>query len=146
MNSKFTRITAIIAIGLIAACVAASPASAQNVFQGSFTLPQEARWGSATLPAGDYTFTLKSTALPAQVTLYGPNGGCFIMSSSTDRKDMDKPSNLKIERHGFTSYIKELYLADLHLKLNYHVPSVPKDQELAMGPVSTQEVLIASAK
>lgn len=146
MNSKFTRITAIIAIGLIAACVAASPASAQDVFKGSFTLPQEARWGSVNLPAGDYTFTLKSAGLPAMITLYGPNGGCFIMSSSTDTKDMDKPSNLKIERHGFRSFIKELYLADLHLKLNYSVPSTPKDQELAMGPVSTQEVLIASAK
>ena len=146
MNSKFTRITAIMALGLVATCVAAGPASAQDVFKGSFTLPEEARWGSVNLPAGDYTFTLKSTALPALITLNGPKGGCYILSTATDRMDMDKPSNLTIERHGVRGFIKDLYLAELHLKLNYSVPAAPKDQELAMAPVSTKEVLIASAK
>jgi hypothetical protein len=44
-------------LALLAACFVAGHANAQ-VFQGKFTLPFQARWGQAILPAGDYSFTL----------------------------------------------------------------------------------------
>jgi hypothetical protein len=146
MKRNFARILAIVSVGLAAACVAASPASAQQIFKGSFTLPEQVRWANADLPAGDYTFTLGSQALPAEIVVTGPNGRCFVMTSSVDTKNTDESSNLKIERRGGARFIKELYLADLHLKLNYRAPSMPKNQELAKGPVSTEEILIATAK
>jgi hypothetical protein len=40
---------------LLTVCFNAGHASAQ-MFQGKFTLPFAARWGQATLPAGDYSF------------------------------------------------------------------------------------------
>jgi hypothetical protein len=146
MKRTFTRILAITALGLIAVCASANPASAQGVFKGSFTLTSDVRWGQANLPAGDYTFTLASSAMPARIVVTGANGSQFVITSSTDVKSIDAPSNLKIVRHNGESRINQLYLADLHLVLNYQEGSKSKDKELAMGPVSTEQVLIASAK
>jgi hypothetical protein len=146
MKASFTRNIAILALGLIAACVAASPASAQDAFKGSFTLPNEVRWGNADLPAGHYTFTLKSAGLPAQIIVTGPKGAAFVMTSATNRKDMQKSSCLTIEHRGGQPFIKDMYLADLQLQLNYPGPSLSKNVELAKGPVSTEQILIAQAK
>ena len=146
MKSNFTRILAIAARGLIAVCASANPASAQDAFKGSFTLTSDVRWGQASLPAGDYTFTLQSSAMPARIVVKGANGSQFVITSSMDVKSIDAPSNLTVVRRNGESRINRLYLADLHLVLNYQERSKSKDKELAMGPVSTEQVLIASAK
>ena len=143
MKTKFTRIVAIATFGLIAICTSASSASAQNAFQGKFTLPNDARWGDASLPAGDYTFSLKT--MFNQVFLQGPNGGAFILTSVTDTRNEGDSSKLTIERLGGISFVRSMYLADLGVELTYRVPKTPKkDVELlAKGPVSTKQVLIA---
>ena len=146
MKTNVTRILAIAALAFAAATVSATPASAQDVFKGSFTLRSDVRWGQASLPAGDYTFTLQSTAMPARIIVSGANGSQFVLTSSTDVKSIDAPSNLQIVRRNGESRVNQLYLADLHMILNYQERSKSKDKELAMGPVSTEQVLVASAK
>lgn len=147
MKTNFTRILAIATLGLMAICASASSACAQDVFKGKFTLPEDVQWGSASLPAGDYTFSLKSASLPAQIVLQGPNGGAFILTPSTDKRDEGDSSNLTIERRGGTRFVRTLYLADLGLELRYSAPSIPKnDRQLAQGPASTEQVLIAMVK
>jgi len=144
MKTKFTRIIAIVTFGLIAICTSASSASAQNAFQGKFTLPNDVRWGNASLPAGDYTFSLNSTTMPGWVMLRGPNGGVFILTSVIDERNEGDSSKLTIEHRGGTSFVRSMYLADLGVELTYRAPKTPKqDVVLAQGPVSTEQVLIA---
>jgi hypothetical protein len=144
MKPSFSRILTIITMGLIAVCASARPAAAQDAFKGNFTLPNEVRWASAVLPAGEYTFSLKSTGMPAQITLWGPKGGAFVLTAASDRRTDGDSSRLTIEHHGGTSFVRELYLADLALHLRYSTPSMPKNErQLAQGPVSTEQVLIA---
>jgi hypothetical protein len=147
MKSNFSRILAITAIALIAVCASATPASAQVALQGSFTLPEDVRWANAMLPAGDYSFVLKSATTPYQILLQGPNGGAFILTASTDKRDDGDSSKLTIERRGATRFVSDIYLADLGLHLRYQAPSMPKSERmLAQGPVSAEQVLIAMAK
>jgi len=147
MKANFSRILAITAIALMALCASATPASAQNAFKGSFTLPEDVRWANASLPAGDYSFVLPSNSVPAQIVLQGPNGGAFIMTSATDKRQDGDVSKMTIERRGATRFVRDIYLADLGLHLRYRVPSLPKEErELAQGPASTEQVLIAMAK
>jgi hypothetical protein len=147
MKSNFSRILAIATLGLIAVCASPNPASAQAAFKGSFTLPEDVRWGNASLPAGDYTFVLKSNSLPAQIVLQGPNGSVFIQTGATDKRNDGESSNMTIERRGNTRFVHDLYLADLGMHLRYSVPSLPKNERmLAQGPASTEQVLIAMAK
>jgi hypothetical protein len=144
MKTKFTRIVAIATLGLIAICASASSASAQNAFQGKFTLPNDVRWANATLPAGDYSFSLSSPTMSGRVFLQGPNGGAFILTSVIDNRHEGDSSRLIIERRGGVSFVRSMYLADLGVELTYSVPKTPKkDVELAKGPVSTEQVLIA---
>ena len=75
-----TRIFAMAAIGFGSICAFVNPASAQNAFQGSFTLSHEIRWQSAVLPAGDYTFAMESAAVPCKMIVRGPNGTSFELS------------------------------------------------------------------
>jgi len=142
-----TRIFAIAAIGLGSICAFVNPASAQNAFQGSFTLSHEIRWQSAVLPAGDYTFAMESAAVPCKMIVRGPNGAAFELSSSTDKRTIEGPSVLILERRNGDFYVRELYMADRGLHVLYNVPKNPKSEELlAQGPTSTERVLIASAK
>jgi hypothetical protein len=144
MKTNFTRIVAIATLGLIAICATASSASAQNAFQGKFTLPNDVRWANASLPAGDYTFSLSSATMSGHVFLQGPNGGAFILTSVTDKRDEGDSSKLTIERRGGISFVRSMYLADLGVELTYPAPKTPKkDVELAQGPVSIEQVLIA---
>jgi hypothetical protein len=55
-NKKFT-VLRLLVLGMMVAGFSAKPASAQ-AFQGKFTLASTTHWGVATLPAGDYSFTL----------------------------------------------------------------------------------------
>ena len=147
MKANFSRILAIATLGFIAICASASAASAQSVFKGKFTLPEDVQWGNASLPAGDYTFSLKSASVPAQIILQGPNGGAFIMTGSIDKRDEGESSNLTIERRGGSHFVSTMYLADLGLELRYRVPSIPKNErQLAQGPASIEKVLIATGK
>jgi hypothetical protein len=146
MKTQLSRICAIAAVGLFAVCASPRPASAQSV-QGSFTLSHEIRWQNANLPAGDYTFSMESVARPIKMILRGPSGSVFELSSATSERKTDEPSSLTLERRGGTSFVRELYLADLGLHIRYGVPKIPKNEkELAQGPASTEQVLVAMAK
>lgn len=147
MKAQLNRIFAVAAIGLFTLGAFASPASAQSAFKGSFTLSHEIRWQSAVLPASDYTFRMESTATPCKMIVRGPNGAAFELSSSTNKRNTDGPSVLILERRGGTSFVRELYLAHLGLHVLYNVPKVPKnEQQLAQGPTSTEQILVATGK
>ena len=47
----------------LALCLAASQGKAQGTYTGKFTLPFEARWGSAVLPPGGYTISMDSESI-----------------------------------------------------------------------------------
>jgi hypothetical protein len=138
------RIFAAAAIAAIAICASATPAAAQNAFQGSFTLRSDVRWQGAMLPAGNYTFTMKSANIPAQIIVKGSNGNAaFVVTAATSKRVTNQGSCLLIERRGGSGFVRELYLADLGLHLRYGVPKIPKDeQQLAQGP-DTEPVLVA---
>ena len=147
MKSLRNRVLAIAALGIATICANASPATAQAMaFKGSFTLPSEVRWQGATLPAGDYTFSLKSASGPDLIQLQGPKGGSFVVSLTASKDDVSDRSVMTIEHRAGMSIVRELYLAQLGLRLHYYVPKPAKDEQLAQGPVTTEQVLVAAAK
>ena len=147
MKSLRNRVLAIAALGIATICANASPATAQAMaFKGSFTLPNEVRWQGATLPAGDYTFSLKSASGPDLIQLQGPKGGSFVISLTASKDDVSDHSVMTIAHRAGMSIVRELYLAQLGLRLHYYVPKPAKDEQLAQGPVTTEQVLVAAAK
>jgi hypothetical protein len=63
----------------------ATSGNAQNAYQGKFTLPFETHWGSATLPAGDYTFSLPSNSAPYRLYIQGQGVSAIIQAATADQ-------------------------------------------------------------
>lgn len=142
MTSLSNRMMVIAISALAAVCASATPAAAQNVVQGSFTLSHQVRWQNVTLPPGEYTFEIKSLSAQSNIIVSGPNGRSFIPALVANEKDCDR-SMLIVETRGTVSAITELRLAPIGRTLRYAAPKPPKDVELAQGPVTREQVLVA---
>src|ERR1700676_4647816 len=89
MKTLRNRILVIAAFALAVVCASAVPVSAQSAYQGSFTLAHQIQWQNATLPAGSYTFELKSVANPSLIIVHGPNGPQIITAMVADEKSSE---------------------------------------------------------
>ena len=141
MTSLRNRMLVTAALALAAICASAVPASAQAVYAGSFSLPREVRWQGGTLPAGNYTFRMDSVAT-ARLTLKGPNGPAFVHAIVADKADRGRQSSLTIVRRGSKAFVHDMYLAQIGLRLQYHVPKATKGELIAQGP-ETERILVA---
>ena len=140
---KSLRMLVIAVFALAAVCASAIPASAQAPVKGSFTLSHEVRWQNATLPAGDYTFEMKSLAAPSIIIVKGPNGYQFI-SALVANENAGEQNMLIVENRGRGSTIRELRLAAIGRSLCYSVPKAPKDVEIARDPATKEQILVAA--
>jgi len=73
--------------------------NAQTVYKGQFTLPFETHWGGATLPAGDYTFTMSSAISPYTLYIRGEKFNAIVMASAADEKVVSGHAQLKPGGH-----------------------------------------------
>jgi hypothetical protein len=142
MTSLRNRMLVVASFALAAIFASATPAAAQQAFKGSFTLTHEVRWQNVTLSAGDYTFEIKSISVPSLITVKGPNGSSLIPALVANDK-VSEQSMLVIETHGNVSAVRELRLSNIGRSLRYAAPKAPKDVELAQGPVTREQVLVA---
>jgi len=96
-------------------------ASAQNV-AGKFTLPFEARWGVATLPAGDYQFTMERVTSPAMIKVYRQTK-CVALILSPDRAPLSTGrAALTIVRTRDGNTVRELALPEEWMVLHFPNP------------------------
>jgi hypothetical protein len=142
MKKQIKRIVAIAVIGLVAFFATANRVQAQPAFKGQFTLTNDVAWNGAELPAGNYEFTLDSTAMPAKILLHGPNGYMFVLTTVVSEKDRGEASNLTVERRAGTRYISDLYIAELGMDLRYRAPKL-NEKLIAQGPTTVEHIAIA---
>jgi hypothetical protein len=129
----------------VVAALSAGLASAQ-VVAGQFTLPFAANWGIATLPAGDYTFTLNHASLEGTIKLYqGTKGVALIKCQGYDHTDRTGGSALIVRPHGAggSPTVRSLRLAEAGAVFSYvaHRPkhgTAPEEKVMArVIPVAT---------
>jgi beta-galactosidase/beta-glucuronidase len=63
----------------------ATSGKAQSIYHGQFTLPVETRWGNATLPAGDYTFTVSSASSQYRLYIDGQKTNAIIQTLTAEK-------------------------------------------------------------
>jgi hypothetical protein len=147
MKAQVNRLFAIAAIGLFSVAVSALPAAAQDAVRGRFTLPHSVRWQGATLPAGDYTFSLPSLAATTPTIVTGPNGSVFELAHINSYFRSESPSVLILEQRNGAYYVRELDLSEVGVQILYRVPKQRRDDEpLAQAPATTEKVLVAMVK
>ncbi len=138
---KFVRI---LLLAGLAAGLSASLAHAQQ-YEGNFTLPFEARWGTAVLPAGDYTFRVNPSGDPCMVSVsQGRQIVALIMTNGTTKGEVAGSSALIAVRNAGSYRIRALQLAEAGVVLEYSPPKAER-QLLAQQPVLFQRMPVIAA-
>jgi len=105
MKKQITHFVAIAVLALVTFFAIPNRVQAAPAFKGQFTLTSDVVWNGTELPAGNYEFTLDSTAMPAKILLHGPNGYMFVLTSAVSGKAQGESSNMTVERRNGTRYI-----------------------------------------
>ena len=126
-----------LALGALVSCLGAVVANAQP-FRGTFSLPAEVRWGTATLKAGAYTFS--SEGVRTGNTLQLLQDGRVMATLLTQGHNPAAAGNavLVIEKGKGGSIVREMRLPEIGIVLHY-APYQPK------GGSAAQERQIAQA-
>lgn len=151
MKKLQNYLLAVTALALLALFVSISPAAAQqsSAFRGKFTLSSEVDWQGKVLPVGEYTFSLSSASLSAQIIIHGVATTAIILPVAISKHKAIQASALRIENRGGLRYVRQLDLAKLDLVVRFAIPKVSKQQderEFARGAAATEQVLIATVK
>jgi hypothetical protein len=134
---------------LAAGCSAtlASPQQGPTAYKGKFKLPFPTQWGGTTLPAGDYTFKIESTAWPVMLTVRqaGPHAKTYmIWSGSISERNFSEQSALMVVRNSGSLVVRSLRLREIGVEYRFQVP---KGQTmLAQGPELIERIEILEAK
>jgi hypothetical protein len=118
---KLSRIQVLL-LSLISSIAFPSLAAAQPVTAGKFTLSSAAKWGTVTLPAGDYTFSVEDSVSPPTVTIFAADGtgkGIVMPAFVSDIRSADK-SKITMEVIDGQSVVTELYVEHMGFVLHYN--------------------------
>ena len=100
----------------------ATSGKAQSVYQGKFTLPFETHWAGATLPAGDYTFTMASASAPYRIYIHGEAGNAIVMAASVDRGVVSGVPQLNLVDRADSENVETFEAPELGLTFTYWTP------------------------
>lgn len=115
-NPKFTVIRLLVLGALLAGFNA--KAAGDPALRGKFTLNSETQWGSATLPAGDYSFELDHNFAGSMVTVFrGTDAVARIMTPGIE-ESKSGPSEMVIE----DGAVREVRLPLVGVTLDYPAP------------------------
>jgi hypothetical protein len=130
-----------IALLVLALCFSAGLGKAQNAYEGKFTLPFEAHWGRAVLPAGDYTILMRSATEQYLLFVRGEGKTAIIMAQGTSTKTVSDNSHLTVVNTGGNQAITELAAGQLGLTFSYATPKMKKTTEARLySPVQNVPV------
>ena len=101
----------------------ATVGNAQNADQGKFTLPFETHWGSATLPAGDYTFVLPSASSPYKLYIRGQATTAIILAVGVDEKVASGHAQLNLVDIADAQNVQTFEAPELGLTFTFATPT-----------------------
>jgi hypothetical protein len=99
----------------------ATSGKAQNIYQGKFTLPFETHWGSATLPAGDYTFFMSSASSDYRLYIRGAQVNAIVQATSTER-GVSAQAQLNLVDIADVQTVQTFDASELGLRFSYATP------------------------
>jgi len=115
-KNQSLRVVKNLVLALAGAFILGGTVKAQgSACEGKFTLPFDAQWGGVTLPSGDYTFMLDSTALGSYVVtvVQGQRKVAMVMAQARSQGDSARASALIVRHSGGRARIDSLHLIEL---------------------------------
>ena len=134
---KFPNQIALVALAL---CGTAVLGKSQTAYRGKFTLPFEAHWVSATLPAGDYTISIPDAVQPFFVYIRGERTSAILFAQGVNSKMASNDSSLTVTKTGGNEAITELRAGQLGMTFDYAVSKTKAKAEIEMGSTARVNV------
>lgn len=133
-------------LGVISAMVVCGTAAAQTRYAGRFTLPFEARWGSVLLPAGEYTFEVKSGTdkLTLISNARGGHLGFVLPIASDPSAKMRRTNCLLVAGKGSRAQVVAIQLATEGLVIEYRTPRSRESRKMEQAAVSEVPIMLAT--
>jgi hypothetical protein len=113
--ARHLKLIAKVGVAALAVGALATNGNAQNIYEGKFTLPSETRWGSATLPAGNYTFVMSS--------IRGEKVNAIIMAAAADEKVVSGHAQLNLVDMADTQTVETFDAPELGKTFLYSTPT-----------------------
>ena len=123
IRARFLKLLTRVGVATLFLAGLATAGNAQNAYQGKFTLPFEAHWGGATLPAGDYTFALPTVTYPYKLYIRGQATTAIIMVVGFDKKVASGHAQLNLVEIADAQNVQTFEAPELGLTFNFATPS-----------------------
>jgi hypothetical protein len=153
---RMCSVGTMVLLGLAALGGTAKPALGQDMVQGKFTLPMEARLGKTMLPAGQYKFSvvtmgnirsvnsIQTASSYVEVIVTGMTKGApfaNVVAMASKEADTSNPKGLDIREDGSGMTIHSICLEKLGLVLRFIDNNKTKNMNVmhAQGPAQPQE-------
>ena len=130
-----------LAILTLAMCASAAAANAQSV-TGRFTLPYEVHWGTATLPAGEYTIRMDSLHTATLVQSVSNSQSFFTRMPTMDTSAKGSMSLVITSSQG-ERRVRSLNLPQYRRALIYEPLTKAEREQLAKGQAEIVPVIVA---
>jgi hypothetical protein len=139
---KFTFLRALVLLtGVVA--LSSGLADAQS---GTFRLPVEAKWGKATLPAGDYRYSMDPTTDKIlTIRSMADGSGIMVLASSISQKQFAR-NQLILTKRGDQMFVTSLGMEDYGMVLNYAIPAQGETSSAKLGVKGQATLASASAR
>lgn len=112
------------------------PAAASAQARGVFMLPHEVVWQGATVPAGDYQFSLESRGPSQLLTLFkrdGARAGFMMMVTNVSPAKGASLDRLVLVAQSGKSFVSTMELPEYDMTLHFTVPKEGTDKEVALA-------------
>jgi hypothetical protein len=119
-SKKLSRIQVLL-LSLISTLAFPAHAGATPVVAGKFTLSSAVKWGSVTLPVGEYTFAVEDSVSPPPVMIFAADGtgkGIVAPAFVSDIKSMDG-GKMTLEVRDGQRVVTALYVERMGIVLHY---------------------------
>lgn len=132
------KLVSTLALSLLALGLSSTVASAQTA-RGTFTLTHDVRWQNASVPAGEYQFSLESRGPSELMTLRqrdGAHASFMLLVGSASPSAGASLDRLVLVSRGGKSYVRTLELPYYGIALHFTVPA--EGTELALAGEHTE--------
>jgi hypothetical protein len=133
---KFPNQLALVALALCGTAVLGK----SQTYRGTFTLPFEAHWAGATLPAGDYTISMPEAVQPFLVYIRGERTSAIVFAQLFDTREASNDSSLTMTKIRGNEAITELRAGQLGMTFGYAVSKTKAKAEIEMTSMARVNV------
>jgi hypothetical protein len=139
--ARHSKLFAKLSVVALALGALATSGNAQNAYQGKFTLPVESHWGGATLPAGEYSFTLPSNSAPYRLYIQGQGLSAIIQANTAEQGVVSERPQLNLVDIADVHTVQTFEAPELGVTFTYWTPTQKhigrKEARQKMAPQAT---------